>query len=188
MKTQLRGHCQCCGRDQAVRGRLATHGYIVENGWFSGACSGDRHPPIEKSREQADKIIADILAEIPKLIAEADDLRAGKEIPYVMTEPFFNYTNAQIYKMEANLRGRARSGADFVKHMQSIADKYHGKPLMEVEMKEPTAPIVIGERRKRNGKVIVSLKMDGAKVYFKYEGIGNLFLMSKRKWRGLDLA
>ena len=34
---QIRGNCQCCGKEQAVVGGLMSkHGYTVENGWFSG--------------------------------------------------------------------------------------------------------------------------------------------------------
>lgn len=36
MKTQTRGICQCCGREQAVlngTGFMSQHGYTVKNGW-----------------------------------------------------------------------------------------------------------------------------------------------------------
>ena len=79
---QIRGNCQCCGRQQAVvNGRMSKHGYTVKEGWFSGICSGRNYAPIQVSRTTTDKIIADISAEIPELIAKAEKVKSGELTP-----------------------------------------------------------------------------------------------------------
>ena len=57
-----KGHCQCCGRVQAVRnnnGLLAKHGYTVDYGFFDGVCDGSDNLPLEVDKDLAeDTIIA----------------------------------------------------------------------------------------------------------------------------------
>jgi hypothetical protein len=58
-----RGHCQACGRVQAIErgpgvdlrlGTIAKHGYTVDWGYFSGTCNGAGHPALEFDRTQLD--------------------------------------------------------------------------------------------------------------------------------------
>ena len=45
-----RGHCQACGRVQAVdtaNNLLAKHGYTVDFGYFDGICKGSDRKPLE---------------------------------------------------------------------------------------------------------------------------------------------
>lgn len=72
------GHCQVCGRLQAVtaKGKLAKHGYTVEWGWFNGVCPGSDALPFEQSKELAVTIIANVYANIEALDAEAESLSA----------------------------------------------------------------------------------------------------------------
>jgi len=144
---QIRGNCQCCGRQQAVvNGLMSKHGYTVKDGWFSGVCSGRNYNPIQVSRTTTDKIIADISAEIPELIAKADKVKSGEITPataftHVVTAyrkeiPYEQATIAQQYNarnsMEWAYRNRAKMGEDFVKTMTEIANKYHGQQLVKV--------------------------------------------------------
>ena len=56
---QIRGHCQCCGNQQAVvSGHMSKHGYTVEHGWFQGVCTGESYKPIELERTVTNKIMA----------------------------------------------------------------------------------------------------------------------------------
>lgn len=147
VKTQTRGICQCCGREQAVvNGMMAKHGYTVKQGWFSGVCSGKNFAPVQVSRTTTDEIIAQINAEIPELIAKADKVKSGeitpatafthvvtayrKEIPYEQAN-ITQQANARN-SMEWAYRNRAKMGEDFVKTMTEIANKYHGQPLVKV--------------------------------------------------------
>jgi hypothetical protein len=56
-----RGHCQLCGRVQAIdvkTGLVAKHGYTVERGYFSGQCPGSDVMNLHVARDLADKHIA----------------------------------------------------------------------------------------------------------------------------------
>jgi len=141
---QSRGNCQCCGRQQAVvNGRMSKHGYTVKEGWFSGICSGRNYAPIQVSRTTTDKIIADISAEIPELIAKAEKVKSGEltpktvkvrmmskeEIPFEQGD--LRQQSAARTSLEWAYRNRARAGQDFIKAMTEVADKHHGQPLIE---------------------------------------------------------
>jgi hypothetical protein len=143
--TQIRGNCQCCGRQQAiVNGLMSKHGYTVKEGWFSGICSGRNYAPIQVSRTTTDKIIADISAEIPELIAKAEKVKSGEltpktvkvrmiskeEIPFEQGD--LRQQSAARTNLEWAYRNRARAGQDFIKTMTEVADKYHGTSLVEI--------------------------------------------------------
>jgi hypothetical protein len=142
---QIRGNCQCCGRQQAVvNGRMSKHGYTVKEGWFSGICSGRNYAPIQVSRTTTDKIIADISAEIPELIAKAEKVKSGELTPKtlkvrMMSKEEIPFEQGDLRQqlaartsLEWAYRNRARAGQDFIKEMTEVADKYHGQPLIEV--------------------------------------------------------
>jgi hypothetical protein len=142
---QIRGNCQCCGRQQAVvNGRMSKHGYTVKEGWFSGICSGRNYAPIQVSRTTTDKIIAEISAEIPELIAKAEKVKSGELTPKtvkvrVMSKEEMPYEQGDLRQqsvartsLEWAYRNRARAGQDFIKAMTEVADKYHGQQLIEV--------------------------------------------------------
>lgn len=141
---QIRGNCQCCGRQQAVVGGLMSkHGYTVKEGWFSGVCFGRNYQPIQVSRTMTDKIIADISAEIPELIAKAEKVKSGEINPTTIklrfnkeTIPFDQGDRRQQSEARTSLewayRNRARAGQDFVKTMTEVADKFHGTALVEI--------------------------------------------------------
>ena len=145
-KNQIRGNCQCCGRQQAVKnGTMAKHGYTVERGWFAGVCSGERYAPMQVSREHTDKVIADITAEIPELIAKADQVKSGNLLPNTIVIgrydskqeiAYADATLAQQYKaknsLEWSFRNRASAGEYFVKTLAEIADEKHGTELIVV--------------------------------------------------------
>jgi hypothetical protein len=61
MKATHNGHCQICGRQQALpNGRLSKHGYTVDWGYFNGVCTGANHAPLEESRELTDNVIVSL--------------------------------------------------------------------------------------------------------------------------------
>jgi hypothetical protein len=177
---QIRGNCQCCGRQQAVKnGMMAKHGYTVEHGWFNGVCSGERHAPIQVSRAETDKIIADIKAEIPELLKQAEQVIMGKLLPqFVITgrhskRVTIPYVEANSYdqrqarqQLEWELKMKARAGESFIKTLGEIADEYHGKPLVTVTKTAPVQ-IEIGEKRTAHDAIYVATQLDGARVYFK---------------------
>jgi hypothetical protein len=173
---QFRGHCQCCGRLQAVTSnRMSKHGYTVEKtgmgyGWFRGVCSGHSFAPLQHDRQQADSIVASVRLQVVKLRQEADALEAGTktlnmvEDPRVVSRRLRNepatmvawkelpsYYADQILASDVwNRRQRADAGEAFANDLEALANKVHGTCLLEVERVQPAAPILVGERRELN--------------------------------------
>lgn len=146
-KIQLRGHCQRCGRQQAVKnGTMAKHGYRVRNGWFEGACSGHSFEPIERSRKTLDKTVEAIRAQCADLRQQADSIESGNLPATFMYAPTASMKKVETaiadipaYALPAivrsyvwGLRHRAERGEHFCDHLTATADRYHGKELIEI--------------------------------------------------------
>jgi hypothetical protein len=89
---QIRGICQVCGAEWAVRGvergadRMSQHGYTIVGGrggggWFNGVCYGQHHRPLQLDRSECDRTIASIEASLPGLAAKLAGLRDGSVLP-----------------------------------------------------------------------------------------------------------
>lgn len=165
---QIRGHCQHCGRQQAVqRGRMSKHGYEVkghgQGGWFEGVCHGDQHVPLEQERKHADAMMAAVTSDVANLRQRRLDLLAGKWGPSSVQGHYnaakreydrIPFSEAPAYKQREaiestawQLEARANSGESWVKGMAKLADEVHGKPLLEVPRDEGPEPILYGEKR-----------------------------------------
>lgn len=207
-KTQLRGICQCCGREQAVvRGLMSKHGYTVENHWFNGICSGERFAPMQKERAQADAIVVAVRKQCDELEALAAAYESGEKVPDTVRkactrrdeEPTMPWAEAlphqqreEVARRVWNNRQRARAGRDFASMLSASADKFHGTALREVERTEGPAPIRIGERRELNTAAIpkhiaVVTRVDRHRVYWKVEGFRSGWT-GTRAWRALPTA
>lgn len=184
---QIRGNCQCCGREQAVVGGLMSkHGYTVEHGWFQGVCSGNQYQPMQFSRATTDLIVSDIRAEIPKLLAKAEQYESGAITPEFVNQstyypairktvntqiPFAQASaydqQCEIRKIVWSLKSKASAGKDFADQLESIANKVHGTPLLEVAKKE-VAPIYVGDKKvnQETNAVFTCTKVDGVRVYW----------------------
>lgn len=181
MDKQIRGNCQCCGRQQAVvNGAMSKHGYTVANGWFQGVCSGDRHEPMQVSRTTTDKIIENISAEVGALLVQADQVLAGKLNPTKVIRGQFkkayeiDFGDATAHEqahavqcLNWNLRQRAKAGADFAKFLQDIADAVCGTALIEVERKEAPAKVNSGDQKSVGDKTYTCRYVDGARVHYR---------------------
>jgi hypothetical protein len=180
-KIQIRGNCQCCGRQQAVvGGGMSKHGYTVDHGWFSGVCSGERYAPMQVSRTHTDEIIVDVLADVVALLAKADKVKAGEITPKtIIRSPRFQkieiaFADAEkheqanaVQAMEWNLRNRARAGEQFAKALGEVADKVHGTALIEVAKKEAPEFIGVGHQKAGEGIVYTCVSVQGGRVYWK---------------------
>lgn len=79
-----RGHCQACGRIQAIDNGLAVlakHGYTVPNGYFIGACVGGEHKPLEVERTLTDSHISYCLSTALRHDKRLGELKAGLYVP-----------------------------------------------------------------------------------------------------------
>lgn len=175
-KIQLRGICQCCGREQAVvNGNMSKHGYTVEQGWFQGVCSGEHYAPMNVSREQTDKIVAAVRAEVVEILARVEDLKAGKIVPTeVKTDRMdpttrkavvIAWADASEYQRKQavqraiwNNEGRARQGEQFADYLEKKADQVFGTDLKEVKM-DGKPQIEVGSKVKVNGTIRVVTKI-----------------------------
>ncbi|MDA8119892.1 MAG: hypothetical protein M0Z85_07590 [Gammaproteobacteria bacterium] len=170
-KTQNRGHCQCCGRQQAVlenTGLIAKHGYTVENGWFQGVCSGHEFLPLERERTKTDEVLRATRAEIAHLQTMVAGLLDGSvrpataiPIPYEIEWvrgvqmpkriPYMDATATQqqlaVNDMLYETRSRITMGTQFVETLEAIVQDVHGQPLKVVPRVPPPDPIVKGECR-----------------------------------------
>lgn len=201
VKTQLRGYCQLCGREQAIskRGAMAHHGYTVENGYFQGPCSGHRFAPIQRSRAQADMIVASVRLQVADLRARIAGLKAGTvkpdtawdyghkaEIPFSEAPEY-----AQEYAIDSEIRDcerRASSGTGFADYMAALIEREHGQALRTVTVEPAAAPIQHGERRLfPSGKIGKALYQEGARVYWTF-GDGKKYWHGSRAWRALPIA
>jgi hypothetical protein len=181
-KTQTRGNCPCCGRDQAVlaSGRMSKHGYTVDNGWFNGVCSGERFEPMQVQREVTDQLVVQVRREVKELEAAADDCATGRRVPKTVTRgwgkneqqvPFADahpWEQSQaVHKAEWANRNRARAGQQFADFMEKVVNEVHGQPLREVEVADAPAPVRSGEQRKApNGHTLTVRYVDRGRVYW----------------------
>lgn len=191
--TQLRGHCQCCCRQQAVVSALMSkHGYQVKSSWFVGICRGQHYEPMEVSRVQTDDTIRSVRAECKALRQRADDLRAGKVTPkeaktgnkvkvegksywqcedemVAFSEAPAHHQKEAIQSAAWNADQRAKMGESFCNDLERTANEYHGKPLIEVKRDAGPAPILSGEQRKdARGATLTVKRVDGARVYWNH--------------------
>lgn len=190
-KTQLRGHCQCCGREQAVtRGSMAHHGYTVQDGYFSGKCQGHKYAPIEQKRDIADMLIAQVTADAIKFRAQAEALKAGTLKPQLaksgnrlqetikgrvkFVDHYCPFDEAPAHFQAEEIRSdiwrteqRARAAESWADSMTRIVNEYHGQQMRVVVVVEPEA-LVPGEQRiDANGRTLTYSYTRAARVHWK---------------------
>jgi hypothetical protein len=169
---QIRGNCQCCGNDQAVvRGYASKHGYTVNNGWFNGVCSGQHYEPVQVSRVQADRIVESVRESVAALRVELEAVASGKVTPKTVVKGYgknrteIKFADAALYEQEGAVEDlkraiahRINAGEDFAKHLEAVANKYHGQPLTEIKLDE--VGIVVGSSVKVQGSVVTVTKIE----------------------------
>lgn len=151
-KIQYRGHCQVCGNLQAVNGVMSKHGYKVNNGWFTGICSGRSYAPIEVDCSATKQTIEAIEADIVEMGKQIEAVESGKTVPAEIETNRIHYVNgkracimkswsdaSELDKREWKektawkLRRRIRIGQDHIDYMTSLIERQHGKPLIEIQ-------------------------------------------------------
>lgn len=207
--TQTRGHCQMCGRQQAVRSGISAHGYTVANGWFQGVCHGHRYAPLETQRTETDSMIVEILAGAAALRIKAAEMLAGKIDPveydtgrrrnvngkFVPVLELFadapEYRQQDIRsRLSWNMTKRAEAGEDFAKYMGALADKVHGTALAVVTKPVAAERVRAGDKRlNSNGTLLTAKYQDGHRVYYSItrdDGRVMTSWISPRSWRALQ--
>jgi hypothetical protein len=76
--------------------------------------------------------------------------------------------------------------------LESISKQAYGQSLIEVQKPAAPEPIRIGEKRKSaKGSIIVAARIDGGRVYWKYDGADGLLTSGwtgTQSWRRMELA
>jgi len=201
-KTTLRGHCPCCGNLQAVPNGISKHGYTVSHGWFQGVCVGAGEQPIELSRVRADKVVADVRAEVETLRALVSDLEAGRTFPkgatrvnrvsgqrvetFIAWADLADWQRSDLLKQTIwNTKHRAKTGEDFANYIEKIANEFHGKPLIEEVKAEPAPRIKRGDKKLYDGRLTLeAYYTQGARVYYN----GGKGWIGTQAWRRLPDA
>lgn len=207
-KTQTRGHCQLCGRQQAyLRGAIAKHGYTVDHGYFNGVCHGAQYPAMELERTMTDNVIAQIREkDIHEMLARIEEIKGGWRPETVMEDVWCRETRKHVkvatpfgdldaYQQQQwpkralwNLEQRIKMGADFADHLEALAAKVHGQPMIEVKRAEKAAYIEAGEKRKSEaGTTLTASYQQGARVYYRSE-TGRRGWIGTQAWRKLEVV
>jgi len=169
---QIRGNCQCCGNDQAVvRGYASKHGYTVNNGWFNGVCSGQHYEPVQVSRVQTDRIVESVRESVAALRVELEAVASGKVTPKTVVKGYgknqteIKFSDATlcdqaqaVESLKRAIAHRINAGEDFAKHLEAVANKYHGKPLTEIKLDE--VGVTVGSIVKVYGSAVTVTKIE----------------------------
>lgn len=188
-KIQKRGHCPCCGNEQAVlaNGRMSQHGYTIQHNYFSGVCPGHQHAPIEHTREVADKVVSDVRLQAAAQERLADEYETGSRFPEMANSetrtlqkgrwvydriPFALATeynkNVAVQNAIAAAVHMANNARGFANYLEGVTNTYYGKPLREVAVAEAPAPVRAGEKRQaEGGMVLTATRIEGGRVYWK---------------------
>jgi hypothetical protein len=172
-RIQLRGHCQHCGRIQAVNeGGLAKHGYTVEFGWFQGTCSGAHAQPLERSRVELDGLVANLRTWAGDAEDQARQLEQRETDPDGIWEsyaefgqrkrrlrPYAELTEDDKRRCRVarvlNLRRKAEAYRDHAAVLLALAEQVHGQPLVDVKVAAAAKTIQVGDRVKVCGQEVV---------------------------------
>lgn len=154
-----KGHCQLCGRVQALDNNtraVAKHGYTVEYSYFVGVCPGSGHLPLERERFETDKLTAQLVKEAAELDKRVMDLHLGKVLPEVIetnrvkfigkkavpvTIPFAEgdewQKREEIRRCEYRASHRAAQLRRYCNHLYDLIAKVHGKDYIKAEHPNP---------------------------------------------------
>lgn len=139
---QLRGHCQCCGREQAViDGRITAHG-------AERACPGAYRPPLQAQREIADRTIARVRSDAWTLTERALAFYERRVVPPTaetfrrgaggrpLRVPFAQasrpHQDEEVRREIDALEAHARRAREFADELARLADECFCEPLREI--------------------------------------------------------
>ena len=124
-----RGHCQTCGRVQAVdtaNNLLAKHGYTVDFGYFDGVCRGSDRQPLEVDKSYAEATIVRLSEWIDGQKFLLQKAIEGKK---TFSSFSFNYTSVKIvpfdtsHLLDKSYESFKYTEENLKKHIQQCRDK-----------------------------------------------------------------
>lgn len=160
--SNIKGHCQACGRIQVVLyadHMMASHGYTVRSGYFSGVCIGHNYLPLEVSRERLDWVVLDLERHAKMHDQHVDELMRGITVPsqafkrdqftnivhgernprtYERQPVLVNWSEAskverdlQITLDIGNSESESRFARSHARSLTELAARVHGQPLID---------------------------------------------------------
>lgn len=178
-----RGTCQACGNIQAVNnstGAIAKHGYTVDWGYFSGACSGSGNLALETERTYTDRTIATLrklaierAATTIEQIETVEILARVKENGRSVRRSIVCHNDAEVQAIESyntfeKLAGYKlgrihREGEHMTRHADDLvvlADARHGEDLYVAEQLEAAEKAAKAEKKNKPTKASVKREIE----------------------------
>jgi hypothetical protein len=193
-KSTHRGHCQICGRIQAITPRgVAKHGYTVDFGFFQGVCQGSDSKPLEQDRSMTDSIavaLEDHAVEQQRISTQYET--GERKVTHVMRSVIqdrkyvkvrIEVTDASVEQYEIEDEKRrlvhlyaqdARASVQHAHMLLTLATQVHGQALLPIKA-EPKATVVAPVVNVVEGTVVGTYKTKAArqadldKLSFQYE-------------------
>jgi len=165
-----RGHCQACGRLQAVTNehhgfppRLAKHGYKVAGfGYFFGTCRGSGHQPIERDHSLLEQIAVSLTEYADSHDRLAADFEAGRRTPDTVPTGRFVYVDRkatpercpwaeadqyaqvqEVKRMVWQYQSQAKQARQHRQMLLELKDQLSGKPLTANPDLTKPAPLTV---------------------------------------------
>lgn len=158
-KATENGHCQCCGRIQAITPRgVAKHGYTTDYGFFNGTCSGSDRLPLEIDCSLNNATVSSLRGWAIEREAEADGEitmvpcttyerdRWGKRVSivlwldqaqYTADKRFYGSWDHAVQSHRFSLRRKAELARAQASDLETLRDRVHGQPLIARAVEAP---------------------------------------------------
>ena len=170
-----KGHCQACGRIQAltvvgmaILPRLAKHGYKVAGfGYFSGTCQGSARLPLQQDKTYCEAIQGELSEYAARQESVAKAYDSGELVPSNVEVydskakgglGLLKWEAADEYQRANELRSRiwrarneAKSARDHAEMLRKLAEEIFNTPVIAVEPKAKPLAITIGMEFAING-------------------------------------
>ncbi len=182
-----RGHCQACGRVQAVdttNNLLAKHGYTVDFGYFDGVCTGSEIKPLEVDKSFTEATIIRISEWIDGqimvqglTIVEYTEKNLRKHCEeYNQNSDWRTITFDEIFArfQKHYIKGIENGIANAIQHIESLQKliaEVHGKELINVADTEKLLKDLEAEAKIGFDETKVRENRDGSttKLFVSYE-------------------
>jgi hypothetical protein len=197
-KTQIRGICQICGNQQAVRsnGGIAHHGYTMEYGFFNGSCIGSGSKPLNISNAdllkniEAIKVMIKTTSDIvknqttPEMVCVSSYKNEWKKLSEVAEHQQDRYVRSYFETQERRIKDMKR----YIVNMTKLSEEVLGTPLVSVTLESKPTP-----RQPQKGEVVKCETGLLTAITIKYDSVdwvredGKKGNTSIRRWRNFQL-
>ena len=120
-----KGHCQVCGRIQAVdvtHNFIAKHGYTVDFGFFNGVCEGSGELPLEIDKSITEETIVELTNYVAFQSSYLEGLESGKveNLDYY----WVTFKNSELEGEEDKVIGISNSKKSFDRYINKYCSRF----------------------------------------------------------------